>query len=34
MFFSSHQLSNVEKCETVYKDLIEHLPLLEALNVI
>jgi len=32
--FSSHQQSKVEKCETVFKDLIEHLPLLEALNVI
>jgi len=27
MFFSSHQQSNVEKCETVFKDLIENLPL-------
>jgi len=32
MFFSSHQQSNVEKCETVFKDLIENLPLV-ALNV-
>jgi len=29
---SSHQQSNVEKCETVFKDLIENLPLV-ALNV-
>jgi len=27
MFFSSHQQSSVEKCETVFKDLIENLPL-------
>jgi len=27
MFFSSHQQSGVEKCETVFKDLIENLPL-------
>jgi len=26
MFFSSHQQSSVEKCETVFKDLIENLP--------
>ena len=26
-FFSSHQQSSVEKCETVFKDLIENLPL-------
>jgi len=26
MFFSSHQQSNVEKCKTVFKDLIENLP--------
>jgi len=27
MFFSSHQQSNVEKCETAFKDLIENIPL-------
>jgi len=27
MFLSAHQQSNVEKCETVFKDLIENLPL-------
>jgi len=27
MFFSSHQQPSVEKCETVFKDLIENLPL-------
>jgi len=27
MFFSSYQQSNLEKCETVFKDLIENLPL-------
>ena len=27
MFFSSQQQSSVEKCETVFKDLIEDLPL-------
>jgi len=27
MFFSSHQQSNFEQCETVFKDLIENLPL-------
>jgi len=32
MFFSSHQQSNVEKCEAVFKELIENLPLV-ALNV-
>jgi len=26
MIFSSHQQSSVEKCETVFKDLIENLP--------
>jgi len=33
MFFSSHQQSNVEKCETVFKGLIENLLLKVALNV-
>jgi len=32
-FFSSHQQSSVEKCKTVFKDLIENLPLKVALNV-
>jgi len=27
VFISSHQQYNVEKCETVFKDLIENLPL-------
>jgi len=27
MFFSSHQQYSVEKCETVFKDSIENLPL-------
>jgi len=27
MFFSSYQQSSVEKCETVFKELIENLPL-------
>jgi len=27
MFFSSHQQSSVEKCEILFKDLIENLPL-------
>jgi len=27
VFSSSHQQSSVEKCETVFKDLIENLPL-------
>jgi len=27
MFFSSYQQSNLDKCETVFKDLIENLPL-------
>jgi len=27
MFFSSYQQSSVEKCETVFKELIKNLPL-------
>jgi len=34
MLFSSHQQSNVDKCETVFKNLIENLPLSVALNVL
>jgi len=34
MFFFSQQQSNVEKCETAFKDLIKNLPLQVAVNVI